>query len=85
MKKKITQMMYQITRSNFEELNSRPTREAYSELFKLIKRARLYVQQIWDETKGTEREGSAMGAADTLKLIDEEIEKAEKICEEKTR
>ena len=29
---------------------------------------RAYYQRVWDETKGTEREGSAMGAAHELRL-----------------
>jgi len=48
------------------------------ELLEAVKRSRFYVQMIWDETKGTEREGSAMGAADVLRSIDKVIEKGEK-------
>lgn len=32
------------------------------------KKRKEYNQRLWDETKGTEREGSAMGAADDLRI-----------------
>jgi hypothetical protein len=47
--------------------------EKIKPLVKALEKSRLYVELIWNETKGTEREGTAMGAADTLSKINEAL------------
>lgn len=42
-------------------------------LVEVLLRARYYVQQAWDETRGTDREATAMGAADVLHSTDEAL------------
>lgn len=57
-------------RIEFQLKRNKECDERIAQLEAALRDAKPYVQDVWDETKGTSREGTAMGAAHTLNVIE---------------